>query len=254
MSNIFYQRDGDLLFSPLYPATGPWDPKFQNGVAMSGLMAHVFETAPAAEGMDLARFHIDILRPAPMAATQVVCTTVRDGRLQVMEAELRVGGELAARASATRIRSAETPAVGLGPPPDPPESLEPRPFSTRRSLRAVLESRLRYGGANELGPGAAWIKLTGQIVEGAPITPFVQAAMVSDFGSGVSSVVDWRAFTFANVDISLNLARAPSGPWVYLEAETVTHGQGRALVNTILSDRDGEFGRAHQTLFIDPRG
>ena len=49
------------------------------------------------------------------------------------------------------------------------------------------------------------------------------------------------------------VACAPRGAWVYVEAETVTHGQGRALANSILSDRDGEFARAHQTLFIDPR-
>ena len=255
MSDTFYRRDGETLFAPLYPATGPWDPKFQNGVALSGLLAHVLQTTGAADGMDLARFHIDILKPTPMAASQITCQAVRDGRrLQVLEAELRVGGDLTARASVTRIRTVQTPVIWPGAPPEPPESLDPRPFSTRPTLQGVLESRLRKGGIRERGPGAAWFKFTGDIVEGAPITPFVQAAMVSDFGSGIATILDWRAFTYANVDISLNLARAPQGPWVYVEAETITHGQGRALVNSSLSDRDGEFARAHQTLFIDPRG
>jgi len=257
LTDAFYRREGERLFAPLTPSTGPWDPRNQNGVALAGLMAHVCETAGASHGLDLARYHIDILKPTPMALSEITVERLRGGRrLQVLEAHLRVDGELTARASAVLMRTAPTPASPpAGPPPEPPEALDPaRRMKSRSAIRDLLESRLRYGGADELGPGAAWLKFTGDIVEGSPITPFVQAAMVSDIGSGLSSIVDWRTHTFANVDITLNLSRAPVGAWAYIESETVTHGQGRALVNTILSDRGGEFARAHQTLFIEPRG
>lgn len=240
---------------PLHAATGPWDPGFQNGVALSGLMAHVFETTPSAEGMDVARFHIDILKPTPMRPFRITVTPVRDGRrLQVLDAELRVDGELTARASAVRLRRAETPTASVGPPPAPPEAWPPRLLSPRRPIFSMVESRQRQGPDGAAGYGAAWFRLTGDIVEGCPITPFVQMALVSDMGSGQARVVDYRTHTFANIDISVNLARAPRGDWVLLESEAVSHGEGRALVNTLLSDREGKFARAHQTLFIDPRG
>jgi hypothetical protein len=257
LTEAFYRREGERLFAPLTSSTGPWDPRNQNGVALAGLMAHVFETAGAPEGLDLARYHIDILKPTPMAPVEVTVERLRGGRrLQVLEAHLRVDGELTARASAALMRTAPTPPWPLAAATlDPPEALDPaRRMKSRSAIREMLESRLRYGGADELGPGAAWLKFTGDIVEGSPITPFVQAAMASDIGSGLSSVVDWRTHTFANVDISLNLSRAPVGEWVHIDSETITHGQGRALVNTILSDRRGEFARAHQTLFIEARG
>ena len=240
---------------PLPAATGPWDPGFQNGVALSGLMAHVFETTPCADGMDVARFHIDILKPTPMRPFRITVTPVRDGRrLQVLDAELRVDGELTARASAVRLRRAETPVAAVGPAPAPPEAWPSRPLSPRRPIHGMVESRKRDGSEGAIGPGAAWFRLTGDIVEGSPITPFVQMALVSDMGSGQARVVDYRTHTFANIDISVNLARAPRGDWVLIESEAVSHGEGRALVNTLLSDREGLFARAHQTLFIDPRG
>jgi hypothetical protein len=255
LKSAFYRAERQGEFMPLEPVTGPWDPRFQNGLALSGLMAHVLETAPAPAGLELTRYHIDILRPAPMATSHISCSVVREGRrLQVLEAELRVDGQLCVRASATRLRVAKTPTSGPSPPLDPPDNLtEARPLRSRSAMRNMMDSWLIQGGPKVLGPGALWVRFNGDIVEGEPITPFVQAAIVSDLGSGISRVVDWRDFTFANVDLSLNLARAPRGPWTYLQAETVTHGCGRALVNSVLSDVEGEFGRAHQTLFIDAK-
>ncbi|MBV9511625.1 MAG: thioesterase family protein [Caulobacteraceae bacterium] len=252
---LIYDKQGEEFLAQA-PAVGPWDPASQSGVTLAGLMAHAAETTPCQPGMDLARFHLDILRPVAMAKPiRIERAFVRDGRrLQVVDLSLTSDGELAARATAVRLRLRETP--DLAPPTTPidPETLDAPSMSQRRAMRGLITSRLLRGGIENLGPGDAWFRFEADIAPGAPITPFVTAAMVSDIGSGLSSVVDWRTYTFSNIDISINLTRAPRDPWIRVQAETLTHGGGRALVNTTLSDRFGPFAQAHQTLFIDPRG
>jgi hypothetical protein len=116
-----------------------------------------------------------------------------------------------------------------------------------------VKRALNRGGLESPGPGAVWARFSGEIVVGTPISPFVQTAMASDFGSGLSSFVDWREWSFANVDLSLHLTRMPAGPWIRVAAETGSAGNGTAIVDTRLADLDGEFGHAHQTLFLDRR-
>jgi len=92
------------------------------------------------------------------------------------------------------------------------------------------------------------------VVAGTPATPTMCAAMLSDFGNGVSNVLERGRWSFANLDISMHLARRPKGDWFLIDASTMTLGQGVALANAILVDREGPFGRAHQTLFVAPLG
>src|SRR3546814_5271344 len=82
---------------------------------------------------------------------------------------------------------------------------------------------------------------------------------ISDWSSDVcssdltSSYVDWREWSFANVDISLHLTRMPEGEWIRIAAETDGAGNGIAIVHARLADERGEIGHAHQTLFLDRR-
>ncbi len=249
--SAFYERTQDG-YRPLPATRGPWDPNFQHGAAMSGLLAHVLNAQPTAAPMALARFHLDILRPAPMGPVEVVCAPLRDGRrLQLMEATLRVGGEAVARASALRMRTAPTPRTPLPPaPPAPPEAVKTQDRGTL-PMGGIVDWRAVRGGRWLPGPGAAWLGFHGDIVEGEPITPIVAAALACDFGSGLGSFVNWREFSYANVDITMHVVRPPADNWVLVDAESQSWGEGRALVNSVLSDRQGEFARAHQTLFID---
>jgi hypothetical protein len=127
-------------------------------------------------------------------------------------------------------------------------------MNERSPLNAVLETRLQEGGLEQLGPGVVWARFDGDIVAGTPISPFVQFAMASDFGSGVSANIPWREWTFANVDISLHLLRKPRGPWARVQARTRSAGNGIAIVDTLLADLEGPVGHAHQTLFVTKSG
>jgi len=249
-----FRRSGEG-FVALEGTVGPWDPRMQSGVALCGVMAQALEAQPTLAPMAFARFHLDILRPVPIGAFRVACAPIKDGpRMQLLEAQLVMEGEVLARAYGLRLRFAETPSMAISPPATQPEMFEPNFKPSRGGVGSITDRRnVLGGGRDHLGPAAAWIRFEGDLVEGEALSPFVAAAMLCDFGSGISSVLPWREYTWANVDVSMNLVRTPRGPWLLVEAETVTHGEGRALTNVILSDRAGEFARAHQNLFVDPR-
>jgi len=148
-----------------------------------------------------------------------------------------------------RVRNGESPPSDAEPPHALPDDLPS--MNPRSPLLPVLETRLEQGGLEQLGPGIVWSRFHGDIVPGIPISPFVQLAMASDFGSGSSAYVDWREWTFANVDITLHLLRMPRGPWARVQARTRSAGNGIAVVETQLADLEGIVGHAHQTLFVD---
>lgn len=248
----FYERLEEGRYAPSVLVTGPWDKRFQNGVALIGLAAHLAEQSCAA-GMTVARLVVDILSPLAMAPLTAAVTKVRDGRrLQLMQIDFEQDNKVMLRTTALHLRDGQSPVTPVQVHDLAPEDLPT--FNGKRSpFRHVCETRLESGGLESPGPGVAWASFTGEIVEGTSISPFVQTAMASDFGSGLSTLVDWREWSFANVDLSLHLTRMPMGPWVRIAAETRSAGNGMAIVDTHLADLGGALGHAHQTLFLDRR-
>ncbi len=249
----FYVLDGED-FVARHPATGPWDKRFVNGVALSGLLAYLLELEQPSDQMDIVRFHMDIFKRAAMTAPiSAVRPAPRVGRrMRTAQVHLIADEEVVAGATAVYLRVADTPVIGEAAPVSP-ESLNYPPVSTRGPMRGLLKSKLIRGGLESLGPGEGWFRFDADIVPGVPITPFVATAMAADFGSGLSSVLDWREYSFANIDISMNLTRPPLDAWINIRSETVTEGRGHASVNTVIGDRCGEFARAHQTLLLERR-
>lgn len=240
-------------FVPTVLATGPWDRNYQSGVALNALVAHLIEAHETPAPMVTSRVVIDLLRPTTMAPVEARIETVREGRrLQLLQLDLVQSGVVTVRATALRVRAAAAPASAVATIGAPPEGL-PGFNSERSAFRHIIETRLESGGLECPGPGVVWARMFGEVLPGIPVTPFVQAAMAADFGSGLSSFVDWREWTFANVDISLHMTRAPKGEWVRVSAETESAGNGVAVVATRLADAEGAFGHAHQTLYLDRR-
>lgn len=247
-----FERSG-AVYTPTALATGPWDRRLQSGVVLNALIAHEIERTPSPVPMVTSRLLLDIMKPTLMAPVAARVTVVREGkRLQLLDVELEQDGAVTARASALRVRVGESPATDAPRHKRPPPGL-PSLNGARSPMRHIIETRLESGGLEALGPGVVWARIDGEIVPGTPISPFAQLAMAADFGSGTSSFIDWREWSFANVDISLHLTRMPEGAWVRLAAETGSAGNGIAIVHARLADEQGEIGHAHQTLFLDRR-
>ncbi|MGE5501162.1 MAG: thioesterase family protein [Ignavibacteriales bacterium] len=252
MKSAFYRFE-DGLYHPQQPATGSWNRTHQNGVAVGGLLVRTIEAAPAPVPMLTCRLTIDIMRPAPFQPVAARARVVREGpRMQTLESEIWAGDVCVARASAVRIRLAQTPPVGEAPLPLPsPEDAPERPVTSVLGAGHPMETRVVKGNPREPGPGAYWTRFNADLVAGEELPPAARAAMAADIASAPSSVLS-REWSYANVDLSIYFTRAPVGEWVLIDCETVTEGNGSALVNSVLCDRTGPFGRAHQTLFVAP--
>lgn len=254
MKPAFYRQVGDSLYQPLVPATGSWNRRHQNGVAVGGLLAHALDATPTRSPMKVSRLTIDIMKPVPFQPVETRVRLIRDGaRMQLVEAEIVAGGEVTARASAMRIRLEDTPpGADMTTDLPLPEDLPARPVTSVLDAGHPMETRLAKGSIREAGPGAFWTTFNADLVEGLPMPAVARAVMAADVASAPSSIVERGKWSFANLDLSVYFVRPPVCDWVLCDAVTLSDGAGVGLVNTVLADRDGVFGRAHQTLFLDP--
>ena len=252
-SPSFFLRHGDS-FVPVEAARSPWNPGHQNGVAIAGLLTYLADQVEAPGPMLCARLDIDILRPTPFAPIRGEARVVRDGRkMQIVESVLLDGEEVTGRARMLRVRTSECP--DFPEPlayPSPEETSERAWVKPQMAISGMVETRTIFGDFDETGNAAIWARFRADIVPGVPVDGLVQVAMLADFGNGLSSPVLRSEWTYANVDICIHMVRNPVEPWILLTSETMMQGEGVGLVNTILGDRRGGFGRAHQTLFIAP--
>lgn len=250
----FYVAEGGA-FLPTGLAASPWEQGKQNGVALGGLLTHLIEQVPAPAAMTTARLTIDILSAADFRPTIGRARTVRDGRrIQMVEAELLTAERVVARATTLRVRKADTPVIAAAHTYPPPEAVAPSDFMGEKAFGGSMETRLVQGGLRVAGPGMLWVRFGHEHVRGIALSPLVRTAILGDFGGGLGSEVDGAAWTYANLDIAVHLVREPVGEWLLIDARTSSAGLGVGRSDMILADRYGPFARAHQTLFIAPRG
>jgi hypothetical protein len=232
----------------------------QHGGAAASLVAWAAERIASREPMQVARLTVDLLRPVPIAPLHIKSEVVREGRkIQVCAISLLAEDVEVARASVLKVRSADVklpPQVADDPidVPGPDQGAQPQgligggdAFIHGLSLRVV------QGAFGEVGPAAVWFRADRPIVLGSQISPVMRAALTGDFCNGVSSLLDFRRWTFINADLTISLARMPIGEWILLDARTWLGNQGSGIAFARLGDRHGYFGRAVQSMVIEER-
>ena len=242
-------------------AAGPWSPDLQHGGAPSSLIAWAAERIQTRDPMHVVRVTVDLLRPVPIAPLQFRTEVVREGRkIQLIAVSLLHEGVTVVRATALKVREhaaalPETAAEERVALPGPEHGAPPEGLLVDSTAAFItgLDLRVVKGEFREPGPGAIWFRAHRPIVEGCAISPLMRAAMTADFCNGVSSVLDFRRWTFINADVSINLARMPVGEWILLDARTWLGGQGAGIAFAKLGDERGYFGTAVQSLVIEPR-
>src|SRR5262245_60190492 len=101
--HAYFTRDGGV-FTPDRTARGPWNRDYQSGLAIMGLLTHAIESTPAPVPMRVARLTADFLGAVLMRPTEPQVRVLREGkRMQVIEASLRVEGQIAAVATGLRL-------------------------------------------------------------------------------------------------------------------------------------------------------
>lgn len=257
MDTVFRLEGSRVVTGPM--AGGPWDPKMQHGSAPSALIVAVAEAVPSAVPMRIARLTVDLMRPIPVAPLEIRTEVLREGRkIQLCSIDLIADGKLAVRGTVLKIRreSHQLPETAVEekvtlPPPWAGHLAQGK--ITDNPFMACLSLSVVKGGFNKPGPGAVWFRLLRPILEGRPNSPAMRAVVAADFCNGASSVLDFRSWTFINGDLSVNLARDPVGDWILLDAETWLGPDGSGIACARLGDSEGYFGRAAQSILIEPR-
>ncbi len=239
---------------------GPWSVELQHGGPPSALLVRLAEQlAGAAAGRtDLiaARIAAEFLAPVPVAPLTVSARVLRLARSAVLiSAELAAADRpcLQARVWFLGEDSADTgveppaPAAAVDPSTLPAFDMHGFPYGEH------LDWRMVSGAAHQPGPAATWARPRVPLLTGEQWTTLQRLALVGDSASGVSSLLDWDAWSFANVDLDIHLLRQSQDDWLLMEAHTGL-GSGLAMARSSLSDRAGLVGGGMQTLLIRRRG
>jgi hypothetical protein len=256
---FLYRLEQDTAFATEFTA-GPWDPGLQHGGAPTALIAWAAERIPTREPMQVARITVDLLRPVPIAPLQLRSEVVREGRkIQLCAVTLLHENVVVVRATVLKIRRAQ---FDLPPTaveerislPGPEQGLDAdAPAANPNAFIRGMTLRVVRGNFREPGPAAIWFRADRPLFVGESLAPLQRVAMVADFCNGVSTVLEWSKWTFINGDLTISLARLPIDEWILLDATTWLGDHGSGIAFAKLGDRRGYFGRAIQSVLIEPR-
>lgn len=255
----FYVRQADDVFLPTTATVGPWDPALQHGGPPAALLAHELLRAGARDDVRLAHFSLDFLGPVPLAPMTVRAEVLRPGkRIELVGATAAVGGRPVLRASAWRIAvgTDRSPALRVeGPPPSLPSVAADTLFPTvpHFGYGDAMEWRFVEGGFHTIGPATVWSRPRIPLLAGETATPLLRALLLVDSANGISAELDFAAYTFVPVNLTVAFTRAPEGEWIGMAASTALAGDGVGTARADLFDRRGVFAQAHQPLFVAPR-
>jgi hypothetical protein len=183
---------------------------------------------------------------------------VRPGRqAQRVGASLTAAGVEVARAFGLRLRR-----QSIDPPPRArplelphPDRIQPFRFSFFRhdvAYHTAVDVRIARGKWAE-GPIDAWMRPLFPLVAGEATSPCERVLILADAESGVCPPLNPRDWSFVNPDLTVYFAREPRGEWVGLQIESEAHVDGIGLAHSTLSDLEGPFGIAGQSLVVAAR-
>ena len=163
--------DGEWLI-PQPNACGPWFPGVQHGGSIAGLFARAIERVESDVEMFTTRISIDMSRRVPMGPTKVETDVVRNGRrVQAIEARYIVSDEVAARATATRIRVDEdlsSEKIGVGSRPEDLPPMRPEEVPVMEGLFVGFDFVRNFVMRREQtasGGAMTWARLDRQFVD-----------------------------------------------------------------------------------------
>jgi len=253
--DAFFVSEDDDHWQPTQHAVGPWSPEHLHGGPVAALIARAVERLPTERPRRLVRLHLDFLRPVPLARLHSHAAIEHSGRsVERVVVHLEADGQrlCVARALRNRTEALAVPDTP-GPPPDrPPQKSEPArlpvdlPWSGYHTAMRLRVARGTVGA----GPVQVWMQPKVALVAGETASPVQRALIAADAASGVSAILDWRAWRFLNGDLDVVFTRPPRGDWVCLDAVTELARDGLGTCSSVLRDADGPFGRSTQALVV----
>ncbi len=246
MNQAYFIREGER-FVPTGLGPSFWDPAKQGGAQICGLTAQLLGAIAVPVPMLPVRLTLDIYGAVPMAPLTARIRLLREGkRIQLAELELDADGRTWVRATLLRVRreGEEAQLVPL---------THPFPEGAQGQARVLAELIRIAGSETEPGPGAVWMRVITPMIAGEPIDPLACVAAAADWGTTVAppaSLTDW---TYASLDLSINLSRMPRSDWMLLDGASEVAGNGTGIATLRMGDTDGMFGTTHQSVFLNRR-
>ena len=115
------------------------------------------------------------------------------------------------------------------------------PEDPRLGMYGKWTTRPIVGAMGTLGPRRLWMSEVRDLVEGAPLTPFVRAAVAADFASPFANAGD-QGLGYINSDVTLYLHRLPVKEWIGFEVVNHHATDGIAIGECFLYDQQGPIG------------
>ena len=265
MSSALFERDGDRV-RPTALCTGPWDPNAMHGGAPTALCGRFLADHDGGqEGFHLARLTVELVRPVPLRPLSVDVIPTRPGkRIQLLDAVVRdEHGDEIVYARAMRIARGDNGLEETDRPVVEPGVVTPEgsiPFEHSYPLEPggfymdAFEIRSTDGRSfGPLGASACWFRLLAPTFAGETIGPLDRVLTISDFGNGISNVIDMGTHLYINPDVSVNVHRLPRGEWLLSDAVTHVRSDGYGTATAHLSDGDGPLAVANQSLLVVSR-
>ena len=103
-----------------------------------------------------------------------------------------------------------------------------------------------------LGAGVIWARLTSPLLPSESPSPLVTVATIADLAAAAGFERGPDGEAFINPDLTLQLNRYPSGPWLGLDARTHRSTSGIGFNEATVFDDRGPIGRILQSLVESP--
>lgn len=262
-ADAFYVPLGEDRFASTIHTGGPWDPGLQHAGPPSALLARAIERQTGAWPGIVTRVTVDLLGPVPVAELALSVEVLRSGRsVELVAAELRSDGRVAARATGWRVRRTDLTLPRLPEDHDEPPGDEvppmpgdetPLPPGWGGGYLAAMEWRQSRGNWAPPGAAAVWGRMRYPLVPDEQPSGLQRVMAIADSGNGVSYVLPFESWLFINPDLTVHLAAEPTGEWICLDARTRVDTAGFGLASSRLFDVDRLVARGAQTLYIGPR-
>ncbi len=238
---------------------GPWDHGLLHGGPVTGLAGWAAEHLADSLGEQIcSRLTVELLSAVPLEPLDVSVSVVKPGRRsRVVDVIIDHDGSTVARASSQWVATGHGTEVSNGRPPvRPSTAAEPASseFEYPRPGFNCDSSELRYtdGSNEESGPGTIWVRLTSPLIAGQPTTPFGRVATIADLAAAAGWERGPSGASYINPDLTLQLSRYPTGPWIAIAAHNERAAAGVGYNDAILYDDSGSFGRILQSLVESP--
>ncbi len=238
-------------WKPSALAAGPFA-GLQGGAVASLLTAEIEAQAELRKWGTAISASAWFLRPTPMTDLRTQLSVVSEGRVSVVDNTLWPANEdqpcATVRVTLARERGVEISGFA-GPVGD---AADPTRFPVR--TRRAAHGKPWFMDAMEAreGCGVAWFRLHHAVIDGGGSLPLSSVLGPADWTHGINRPFQ-NVVADPNPNLTVQLFRQPSGPWVGVRAETRWRPVGGLGTGSgALLDINGEIGRVSMSVILVP--